>query len=168
MIIKIAGLFMVFLSCASAGISMAFLLKERVRVIYRLVQMLEALKEELTYNQAPIRQALIRIIPLSEGAARDFLDRVNSSIAQGEPPPDAWAEAAKALRAADEGDRLELASFSGIIGGSDIAGQRAAIDNLIRALNARKTEAEERRDSHARIYKTLGYLAGAAAVVIAF
>ena len=164
--IKTGGLILIFSSCALAGISLSGLLGDRVRALDSLIRMLETFREELSYYQTPIRYALEHIIHLADDTAVVFLRCVCDGMDAGFSPPESWSVAAGRLPAADKGDRQELASLAGALGGSDLEGQKAAISGCLRALEGRRYYALQNRDQKARIYRTLGVLAGAAAVVI--
>jgi stage III sporulation protein AB len=167
LLIKTLGLILLFCSCALCGVGQSAILCNRVDSLERIIAMLGALGEELSYNQTPLRTAAERLSRRSAGAARDFLHAACTYMEAGLPPPESWARAAEELRAFEKTDRQELASLAYFLGGSDIEGQRATIGRCLRALEERRHYAVEKRDRLSKVYRTLGVLAGMAAVVAA-
>ncbi|MDR1116810.1 MAG: stage III sporulation protein AB [Oscillospiraceae bacterium] len=164
--IRIIGAALLVAGFAFIGFDASNRLKKRVKVIGGLIQALEVLSAEITYNLSPVGQA-VASAALAAGEASPFfadckarLEKEGSSRFE-----ECWLKSAEKLEC-DEGTKEIAASLAGVIGKYEAAEQAKAIEYAVSRLKKRLEEAEEERKRSSKVYMTLGVSCGITAAII--
>lgn len=171
MIIKIIGLIIIFITCAGIGFVLSSYLSKRVNELRELQSHLLILENEIGFMSRVLSEAFFNssksnsnisklFIKVSE-YMRNYETSANEALKRG-------IEEMKATLCLNAEDIKILKNFGGILGNSDVDGQKKNIKMTIELLKIQEEKAEEDKKSHGKMYKSLGMLTGIALVVILF
>ncbi|MER2080865.1 MAG: stage III sporulation protein AB [Ruminococcus sp.] len=154
----------VFLVAASfaAGCLLSRRLYRRREFLRRFGAFLSLLKTNLRYRGEDVF-TLVRLC--AEQAELPFL----SVEKTGEDFTVVWERALKAIPktfALSESDHFLLRELGSQLGATDLEGQLRHLEVLETQAAARLSESEERIQSKAKLYKTMGFFAGASAAIV--
>jgi stage III sporulation protein AB len=123
------------------------------------------LRAQLQFSRPPVERMLAGFCGQSQHPA--FLPRCLEHMRAGTAFPDAWRGAVEAqsfgLR---EEDRRHLLALGELIGASDAAGQREALQLQETLLATQLEEARNRRDTRGKAFFMLGILAGLTLMIL--
>lgn len=171
MMIKMLGGLLIVATSSGLGLLLSYRYSSRpveLRGIRRLLQMLET---EITYGATPLPYALSNVAGRTDSSARQFLELASKLLSERAffSAREAWVYAVDrilgktALTASD----LELIkSFGNVLGCSDREDQQKHFGLLYIQLKQQEDMAEEEKRRNARMYKSLGFLLGAAVLII--
>ncbi|KUO96774.1 hypothetical protein ATW55_08105 [Ferroacidibacillus organovorans] len=153
------------------GQALANRIRDRPSNLRRLCSSLRVLQTEIGFRRAPLRDALMRAGAAARGTpvAKLFEDAAEKLAKPGSTAVDGLVAAVYKHRLAcsmeleDAQVMIDLAQSLGATGASD---QVASLQASIAMLEAREREALIARDRFARVYRTLGILAGVVVVIL--
>ncbi|KYP80618.1 stage III sporulation protein AB [Ferroacidibacillus organovorans] len=153
------------------GQALANRIRDRPTNLRRLCSSLRVLQTEIGFRRAPLRDALTRAATAARGTpvGQLFQDAAETLTKPGSTAVDSLVAAVHKHRHAcsmemeDAQVILDLAQSLGATGASD---QVASLQASIAMLEAREREALAVRDRFARVYRTLGILAGVVVVIL--
>ena len=159
---KLIGAAIVIAVSTRLGFMKAESLNRRANLLEQLCSGLEILKSEIAYSGTDLEKALIRAETLTDSgglfkAAAEDLGAVGISAA--------WEKAVEE-RIADKGDRAAIERLGAVLGKTDARGQTEHISYTAALVRARAKDAKAAYAKYGRLYKSVGVLAGAAAVLI--
>ena len=147
----------------------AYRLARRERSLRLCVEFIDAVSVELNYSMEPLEEMLEYFCASGRFEQLLFPKRCLELMRGTEPFPSAFGravnESAPAL-AFDGGDCELVSSIGGILGASDADGQLRALAGKREELTSRTKDAREKSVTLGRLYRALGLLAGAGAVVL--
>ena len=168
--IKLAGLFGIVISFGLAGVGMSEELRERIRLLEEMQNLIAQLKGHMNYFRDPMYQIFQTIE--KKGNSRAFLlpGRVLLKIKEKSGEMDViWAETVKEIYEdtplTDE-DRKILIYMGTYLGQSDYENQLMQFQCTEERLNLQLNQARESYSKKGAMYRKAGFLAGALAAVI--
>lgn len=167
--LRLAGGLCVVLGSAALGLHGVFRLKERVRVLRRLLEALAYLEEELAFQLTPLTALLQRLGQGTEGPVGHFF---SECLASFQKAPEAglresWQRAMEArLPMLAEAEREALSALGTMLGRYDAQGQQKAIRHTAARLETCLAAACEARDRLGRVYAVVGAAGGLLAVIV--
>lgn len=165
--LKIFGAGLLVLCGALTGVALSSSLTQRVRVLEECMGMLRAVSEELRYTLAPMERVIGAVAARSGYSRLGFLRDCEALMARGMPFPHAWEKAVlDGAPHLDTEDARILACLGDVLGAGDISVQESAILNTTSMLAERLRMAREKRDSHARLYRALGFFGGLLTAIV--
>ena len=175
MILKVCGMLLVVACTTSIGIAMAQALSRRVRELEGCIALLTGMEGELSYSLAPPDEAVARLEEresaqeapfLACGKGVPFLPACAALCRKGTPFPQAWREAvAKQGGSLTREDAAIVEALADTLGQCDLDGQLSSLSHAKALLAMQLAAARERCESHGKLYRTMGLLAGAFVVV---
>jgi stage III sporulation protein AB len=171
MIVKVFGCLVIMVCATLAGFVLANGYKKRVRELRAFQQALQMLESEILYTSTPLPQAVDR-------TARSLAAPVNRIFAvvgkvldsrTGCTAGEAWCmgvDQTKDLLSLDSEDIEIIRSFGKNLGSVDKENQEKSFTLAKYQLRAQQAKAEEERSKNERLYKNLGFLLGAALVIL--
>ncbi len=166
-IMKTSGMILIVVCTTSLGLSMAKTLWNRVQELEAAFSALTALEGELRYTLAPPDEAVMRLESRESLAKAAFLPACASFCRQGMPFPKAWLRAVSEATGDMHPDDLDiLSSLSDVLGQCDIQSQLTQLAGARERLGVQLEQARAKAASHAKLYRTMGVLAGAFIVVV--
>ena len=159
MILKVCGMLLVVACTTSIGISMAQALSRRVRELEGCIALLTGMEGELSYSLAPPDEAVARLEERESAQEAPFLPACAALCRKGTPFPQAWREAVEKQGAAI------VEALADTLGQCDLDGQLSSLSHAKALLAMQLAAARERCESHGKLYRTMGLLAGAFVVV---
>lgn len=165
--LKISGMVLVVICTTSIGMAMAQALTRRVSQLETGLAVLDALENEFCYSLTPPDEAVLRLEQLESLSQAAFLPACASLCRQGLAFPRARRRAVSEQRGELIPDDITiLAGLADTLGQSDLDGQISRLTQAKTQLKFQLEEARRHRDTHAKLYHTMGLLAGAFLVVI--
>ena len=159
------ALALVFLACAGTGAMLARAMTLRARELELCLQMIAGLRAQLQFSRPPVERMLAGLCEQSQHPA--FLPRVLAGMREGTDFPAAWANAVKEQRGGlREEDRRHLLALGELLGASDAAGQREAMQLQETLLAAQLDQARAQRDTRGKASFMLGVLAGLTVMIL--
>jgi len=166
-LLKIAGMVLIFLAGAFAGVAASASLNQRVTSFEQLIRFMTYLETRIRYSGAPIYEILHQCIKADFGKLK-FLKVSADLLAKGQKPEIAWKSAIKFCD--DNGftaqDRELIFSFGKDLGSSDIEGQINHCKTYRQLFQDRLKNARLEAQSKGRLYITLGIAGGMGAVLL--
>ena len=166
MILKVCGMLLVVACTTSIGISMAQALSRRVRELEGCIALLTGMEGELSYSLAPPDEAVARLEERESAQEAPFLPACAALCRKGTPFPQAWREAVeKQGGSLTREDAAIVEALADTLGQCDLDGQLSSLSHPKALLAMQLAAARERCESHGKLYRTMGLLAGAFVVV---
>lgn len=171
MIFKMFGGFLIIAATSSLGLLFSYRYSSRpkeLRSIRRLLQMLET---EIVYGATPLPHALCNIAKRADGNTGIFLELTSQLLSERTflSVKEAWVHAVNTVlgkTALTASDMELIKSFGSMLGCSDREDQQKHFSLLYIQLKQQEDMAEEERKRNARMYKSLGFLFGAAVFIM--
>lgn len=167
MILKVCGMLLVVACTTSIGISMAQALSRRVRELEGCIALLTGME-----GGAFLQSGASRRGRRAAGGAREsaqeapFLPACAALCRKGTPFPQAWREAVeKQGGSLTREDAAIVEALADTLGQCDLDGQLSSLSHAKALLAMQLAAARERCESHGKLYRTMGLLAGAFVVV---
>lgn len=160
--LKLIGAVMIIAVCAYIGFAAGEEAKHRQRLLEETASALELLKSEICFSDTELKKAFINIdrVTDTEGIFARAAERIEE-----EGISRAWNRAVESA-GLDEEDEHVLKLLSSKIGKTDSEGQRRHIEYTASLLRERARDAKEIYEKNGKIYRSVGFLAGAAAVLL--
>jgi len=159
------ALAMVFLACGGTGALLSRAMIMRTRELELRLQMITNLRAQLQFSRPPVERMLAGLCGQTQHPA--FLPKCLTDMRAGTAFPDAWRGAVESqsygLR---EEDRRQLLALGELLGASDAAGQREALQLQETLLATQLEQARSRRDSRGKAFFMLGILAGLTLMIL--
>jgi len=171
MLLKIIGSIMVLGGASSIGYSLSGSYSSRpgqLKILQNLIQMLE---NEIRYMSSIITDAFEKIGRASDNPVSSIFNTTLEYLENGKDMnlAQAWERSINkniGKTALNKEDVQILISFGKMLGNSDIQGQIKNITFTLQQLNLQQQKAEESRKKYDAMYKALGVLGGAVAVIL--
>lgn len=171
MMFKMLGGLMIIAATSSLGFLFSYRYSSRpkeLRGIRRLLQMLET---EIVYGATPLPFAFSNIARRTDGSAKLFLELTSQLLSERAflSVREAWVHAVNTVlskTAMTASDMELIKSFGSVLGCSDREDQQKHFSLLYIQLKQQEDIAEEERKRNARMYKSLGFLFGAAVFIM--
>ena len=171
MLLKIIGIILVIGGSCVIGFTLSSTYSKRPVQLKILQSLIQMLRNEIRFMSSIITDAFERIGRSIDNPVASFftnaLEYLNNeesiNIAQ------AWERAIyenMGKTALNKEDAEILISFGKMLGNSDIQGQLKNIEYTLQQLNLQQLKAEEAMKKYETMYKTLGILGGALAVIL--
>jgi len=159
------ALALVFLACGGTGAMLSRATFLRVRQLELCMQMLANIRAQLQFSRPPLDRMLSELCGQTQHPA--FLPHCLEHMQAGMVFPKAWRAAVKQQRGGlREQDRALLLGLGELLGASDAAGQREALQLQESLLDAQLQQARTARDTRGKAFFTLGILAGLTLMVL--
>mgnify|MGYP001054977564 CR=1 FL=1 len=171
MLLKIIGSVLIIAGSSIIGFTLSSTYSKRPVQLKTLQSLIQMLENEIRFMSSIITDAFERIgrssdnpVALIFTTTLKYLDNEEfTSIAQ------AWESSVNeniGKTALTREDAEILVSFGNMLGNSDIQGQIKNITHTLQQLNLQQQKAEEAKKKYDTMYKTLGILGGAVAVIL--
>jgi len=156
---------LVFLACAGTGALISRAMAQRARQLELCLQMIAQLRAQLQYSRPPVHTMISDLCEQSQHPV--FLPRCLHSMQQGADFPQAWQGALLSPgHGLKDDDRRHLLSLGQLLGASDAAGQREALQLHESLLATQLDQARQVRDTRGKAVFTLGVLAGLTIMIL--
>jgi stage III sporulation protein AB len=155
------------LSAAMTGVFLASGLSGRVLAAKAAEALLGYLSDRLRYLRPTVAELIDSACELESLAENRFLPLCRDEMHRGASFPSAWRTALSERPGALGVEEAALLSGLGqVLGSADLDSQLDALACARSRLEAHIAEAEERRDKHGKLYRSLGVLTGVGIVVL--
>ncbi|GAX90902.1 stage III sporulation protein SpoIIIAB [Effusibacillus lacus] len=171
--IKLVGSVMIIMAAAGLGFWRATTYSERARQLNQLITALQMLETEISYGATPLPEALSRIGRRIPGPIGLLLDETGQRLMRGEGGSvglllQSQFEQWSPRLSLQPQDREILLTFGQTLGVSDRSDQLKHIRLACTRLAAEESLARDERDRLGKMWRYLGVLTGAAAVIIMY
>lgn len=171
MILKVFGGLIILMGTSVIGLLMGGVYKERVSQIRQLQYALHHLESEIVYSASTLVQAFFVIGEQSEGAIKKLLTQIGQFLKEKRfnTIAEAFDEASRGLAKElylEKDERDTLLSFMQSLGSSDIEGQKKNFNITLKKFEEYEKRAQELRAKNEKLYKYLGFSAGAFLIII--
>ena len=162
---------MVFAGCAATGMKMSTRLAERQRALSKLIEILLNLRNQICGLGIPLFLAFENIGKERIGGiwSEVFIECGNVMKEQHIDAGEAWKMAIEKRGDSlplDESDWRALSDFGEMLGKSDRENQESVLDLERENLEMLEKKAGEAMNTKGKLYRNLGVLSGAAAVIL--
>ncbi|MDN5346880.1 MAG: stage sporulation protein [Clostridia bacterium] len=169
--LKLLGSGLVIFGCGMLGLSLAQGYRLRPLHLRNLQSALKMLETEIEYAATPLPEALAKIAGLADAPATTFFSQAAAALREepGRPVLETWQQALKFLAAEGSltaADLNILKSLGQTLGASDREDQLKNIELARLQLQEQEKQAEEEEKRQGRMWRTLGFLLGAALVLV--
>ena len=163
--LKYIALALVFLACGGTGALLSRAMILRARELELCLQMITNLRAQLQFSRPTVERMLAGLCGQSQHPA--FLPKCLIDMRAGTAFPDAWRGAVESQSPAlAREDRRQLLALGELLGASDAAGQREALQLQESLLATQLEEARARRDTRGKAFFMLGVLAGLTLMIL--
>ncbi len=171
MMMKIIGGLLVISASGLLGIVFSYRLSLRYKEITNLRRFIQMLETEVIYGATPLPAALRNISNKAEGYLRRFFLKISEGLIDRSyyTVGDAWADSAETVLMQSSLQRSDIElikSFGNILGCSDREDQKKHFQLFYLQLKHQEDAAMEEIKKSAKMYRSLGFLLGAAVFVI--
>ncbi len=163
---KLLGLFCILLACTGAGLYASARLKRETRAAELLMAWTEDCAACIRCQNTELRELLGQMAVHPNYSRFGFLKAVSEGLSPGTPPQEVWQRAVRSDPAVPARVQEILCSLGNVLGTTDTQGQLAALELHRIQLRAAAGESRERYTVQGKLYRSLGLLGGAAAVVL--
>ncbi|WP_202076680.1 stage III sporulation protein SpoIIIAB [Caldalkalibacillus salinus] len=169
--LKLIGAGLVLLSSTLCGFQLAKRLSDRTLLLREIQMALQLLETEICYGSTPLQVAFQKVSVMDLGLISKMFGRCGQYFDEldGATTYECWEKTMHtytpklALKKAE----LEwLQHFGQIIGNSDRDDQRKHLQLMMAQFKKSETEARDDELKYEKMYKTLGFLAGALIVIL--
>ncbi|MCX7773332.1 MAG: stage III sporulation protein AB [Clostridia bacterium] len=162
---------MIFAGCTAIGMKLSARLQERQRALQKLSESLLSLKNQICGLGIPLFTAFENIAKESIGGVWSgvFLDCGRIMKEQRMDAGSAWREAVQSEKdqlPLEASDWEMLSDFGEMLGKSDRQLQESVLEMEKEKISAMEKKAREVMETKGKLYRTLGALSGAAAVIL--
>ena len=171
--LRLLGALFVLAGAGGLGHLMACGLEEHAAVLRRFVAALQHLESDIVFASLPLPLALRRAAQTMSGGVGAFLEEVSTTLVQSDGKPLAATWKAVLGRHAPELllETAEIEVLEGLgaaLGGSDREDQAKHLALARTTLQGYSAEAQTRAEKGKRIWRYLGFSAGALAVILLY
>lgn len=162
---KLAGGFMVVISCSMIGFIMAGYYQKRPRILRSLQASISMLETEINYGHSPLPEALRNVANKSEKEVSSLFSDTMKYISErsGFTAAEAWEKALKGFIVESSLNTVDieiLSNFGKYLGSTDIQGQIKYIKLTLNQLKQQEGMAIEEKNKNEKMWKYLGVLSG--------
>lgn len=164
---RLLGAILILLACVGAGQRGAGRLADHCALLLGAEQGVLTLSREIGFRAAPLSQAL-PVAAEAAGAAGELFRRAGDKLAAGEGwgGGEAWRQALAELNPAwNPAEAAALAAIGAGLGDNDLAGQVRQLELARLRLADCQQQAAERCACYGRIWRSMGWAAGAVLVL---
>lgn len=170
---KILGALLIILSCSCIGFLGGQKIAARLKQLQKLRRDLTLLEMDINYAATPLPEALARLASLSEWPISFLWQETCAHLGNGEglTAEEAWYKALKkfsSLTALTENDLAVIRDFGAGLGTANRQEQMKKFKLLQGQLSSLENQAEEIKQKHERMWRTMGVLTGIALVILLF
>jgi stage III sporulation protein AB len=162
--LQYVALALVFLACGGTGAMLSRAMTLRARQLELCLQMVANIRAQLQFSRPPMQRMLAALCEQSQHPA--FLPRCLQAMDAGVDFPRAWRTAVQEQRGLKEEDCRHLLALGELLGASDAAGQREAMQLHESLLTTQLAQARQLRDTRGKAAFTLGVLAGLTVMIL--
>ena len=131
------------------------------------IQLLSHMSDRLKYLQPSMTSLLQSLCGIKSFEKLAFLQRCRGYMTQGMSFPESWHKAVLESREYIGVEEAEIvAGLCEVLGCTDLDSQLSGISYAKELLCTKLEEARERRDKYAKLYRSIGALAGIAVAII--
>ena len=165
---KWMGAMLVVMACGGFGIFLAGNERQEEAALRQLLQILDFMDSDLQYRMTPLPELCIRAGKQVGGLAGTVVLELGNRLNQVLSPEvsDTMEETLRSLQNLPVHTRRALHRLGRSLGQFDLSGQLKGLDSIRRDCNRKLEELASNRDQRLRGYKTLGFCAGAAIVIL--
>ena len=168
--LKAVGLITMVLAFGAAGIMKSEELKNRIRLLEDVQNMILSLKSHMQYFREPLKILLEKLGKTADSRAFLLLDTcvLNMQKKTGDIGQ-IWAETTKqiyGMTPLTKEDQEIICQIGGYLGQTDFAGQKIQFECTEERLSQQLEEAREVYGRKGPLYRKIGFLSGAAAALI--
>lgn len=171
--LQLAGAALIVISGAMLGFYQADQLAGRAKKIRQFIQALQRLETEIVYGMNPLAEALEQIAKTMNGPVAAMLSEISVKLMEpsGQSALEIWQRVIKSrwpmsgLQSLEKEAVLQLGSSLGI---SDREDQMKHLQLAIHQLQTAEAMASEDYKRFGKMWKSLGFLAGALVVVLMY
>ncbi len=157
---------LIFATSTGLGILYSQKYQKRVNELKDFKTALNMLKTKIRFTYAPLKEIFYDIsksITSKTGKifeeAADYMDKVGAT--------DSWTSAVKSAElCVTKEDKEVICQFGKLLGKTDLDGQLNEIELSLNFLETQIQKAEEEKNKNAKLYKSLGVIAGAGIIII--
>ncbi|NLM42472.1 MAG: stage III sporulation protein AB [Clostridiales bacterium] len=169
--LKGIGSLMIIISTSLLGILISSKYNIRLKEIRKLRFSLQMLETEIVYSSTPIPYACYNVGLKSDNIWKKFFMTVSENLTERKfySMEEAWEQAIVSNlkdSSLKDIDKELLRSFGKILGKSDIEDQKKHFKLFYTQLEQHEKMAEEEKKNNEKMYKTMGFLLGAAILII--
>lgn len=169
--LKGIGALMVIISSSLLGILISSKYSIRPKEIRKLRFSLQMLETEIVYGSTPIPYACYNVGCKSDRPWKDFFLEVSENLLERKffSLEEAWNEAIVNIledSCLTSGDKELLMNFGRVIGKSDTEDQKKHFKLIYAQLEYHEKMAEDEKRNNEKMYKSMGFLLGAAILII--
>jgi stage III sporulation protein AB len=169
--LNIIGGTLIILASTSIGIFAAQRLGARTKQIRELQMIIQMLETEISYASSPLEVAFAKASQGKRGLMAALFAECESQLkaSEGATTSECWEKALTAFqgRFALKSNEIEwLQHFGQVIGTSDRYDQLKHLELLMSQLKHAEAESREDQRKYEKMYRTLGFLAGALIVIL--
>lgn len=166
---KLIGSFIIFLSLSLIGKISSNKLSKRARYINMMIEILEFVKNEISYNMTSMTELIEKINKNIYFKKLDICQMIYKNLLDGKSVTDSWKISTKNSEISDflKNDELDqIMRIGDWLGNSNIDCQISKIDSTINILKQKLKKAEVDKDKYYKIYNNLGVLSGIGLVIL--
>lgn len=170
---KILGAILIMLACSGMGFLGGQKIAARPKQLQKLRRDLTLLEMDINYAATPLPEALAKLAGISQWPIRSLWQETCAHLGNGEgwTAEEAWYKALEKFScqtALSENDLAVLRDFGAGLGTSNRQEQLKKFKLLQEQLSSLAFQAEEARQKHERMWRTMGVLTGIALVILLF
>jgi stage III sporulation protein AB len=153
------------------GITMSSKLSKRASELELLLVLIEKIQTYLRYKRSPTNQLIEELSEYDMFSPFKFLKDCKKMLESSLDFPTAWKNGVLQNQYNMNlvpGDISIVCSLSDILGATDVDGQLSALDLTSSLLKQSLKEAQDKKASHGKLYRSLGVLAGVGVAIIIF
>ena len=167
--LKVTAMIMIASAFALGGRWLAAYQSKRVAVINDIILMLSVIENQLRYACLPVSE-LLRVMGENPTVSKlGFIKCVREKVCFGEPFPDAWSSSVE-----NESELCRLLGTSAQhlirlgfdIGATDLEGQLSCCEYYKKLFEKELENQEEKSRRYAKLFPSLGLLAGVSAAIL--
>lgn len=171
MMLKIMGCLIIMICSTSGGYLLAFGYTRRVRELRAFQHAIQSLESEILFTLTPLPQAVQRMAARLDKPMDRLFDLFGNILEQraGYTAGEAWDMAVEHARGFLCFEREDLEIIRGLgknLGSTDKVSQEKSFKLVKYQLEAQLVKAEEKRNRNEKLCKNLGFLLGAALVIL--
>ncbi|GAA0350916.1 stage III sporulation protein SpoIIIAB [Bacillus horti] len=169
--LKLIGAMFIMLSSTLGGYHLARRLSNRTNQIRDLLMSLQLLETEICYGATPLQSAFEKIGKQHSGFVSQLFGNCSHYFTSldGASTIQCWSKALGDVKAQSALKKVEwewLEHFGTVIGNSDRLDQQKHLNLMMTHLKKYEEEARDDQLKYEKMYRTLGFLAGAVIVIL--
>lgn len=166
---KTVALIIVFLGLSFAGYYKSLTLYRRTNELDLFIAIIEHIRDEIRYLRLPAPRIIKKLCSLKRFSEYEVLKIFESELKNKRSIIEGWeitVERAEQISELNHDDLIILNSFFEGLGSTDEQGQGNLCSSALSELKRQRKDADEYCKKHARLYRSLGILAGLFVCVI--